>query len=100
MALPFGGSQWFEMAAEGNAVVESAAFTALAERITYDGRKDLLVLSGEGRDAELFHQTQVGGNRDRTAAKTLYYYPRTNKMGSASGAEMLQFGLPPGGNGK
>jgi hypothetical protein len=88
------------MEASGNTQVESATFTALAERITYDGRKDLLVLSGEGRDAELFHQTQVGGERDRTAMKTIYYYPRTNKMGSASGAEMLQFALPPAGNRK
>ncbi len=100
MAIPFRGPPWFEMEANGSTVVESATFTALGERITYDGRKDLLILSGEGRDAELYHQTQVGGERDHTAMKTIYYYPRTNKMGSASGAEMLQFTLPPAGNRK
>jgi hypothetical protein len=97
MAIPFGGPSWFEMAAGGNCRVENATFTALGERITYDGRKDLLILSGEGRDAELYHQTQVGGERDHTAMKTIYYHPRTNKMGSATGANSLQFIIPPAG---
>ncbi len=101
MLLPVGGRRSFEVEALGNAVVESNTFTALAQRITYDKAKDLLILAGDGRtNAELFRQLQVGAERDHQAAKTIYYYPTTNKMGSASGAQSLQFNLPPAANGK
>ena len=45
------------------------------------GTKDLLILSGEGRDAELYRQVQVGGERDHTAMKTIYYHPQDQQDG-------------------
>ena len=95
MAIPFRGPQWFEMEADGNTVVESSTFTALGERITYDGRKDLLILSGEGRDAEsvppdasrrrarshrhedhlLLPQNQQDGDAQRGTDVAIYFAP-------------------------
>jgi hypothetical protein len=100
MLLPIGGRQSFQLEAVGNTVVESSTFTALAQRITYDSFKDLLILSGEGRNAELYRQLQIGAERDHNAAQTIYYHPRSNKMGSASGAQSLEITLPPSPNGK
>jgi hypothetical protein len=100
MLLPIGGRQSFQLEAVGNTVVESSTFTALAQRITYDSFKDLLILSGEGRNAELYRQLQVGAERNHNAAQTIYYHPRSNKMGSASGAQSLEITLPPSPNGK
>jgi len=100
MLLPMGGRRSFEVEAVGNTVVENNTFTALAQRITYNSQKDLLILSGEGRNAELFRQLQVGAERDHQAAQTIYYHPTTNRMGSASGAQSLEITLPPGENRK
>jgi lipopolysaccharide export system protein LptA len=101
MLLPIGGPRSFQVWALDNTVVESNTFTALAQRITYDSAKDLLILSGDGlSNAELYRQSQVGGERDHNATQTIYYHPRSNKMGSASGAQSVEITLPPGGNGK
>ena len=48
MLLPTGGPRSIELDASENVVVESRTFTALAQRITYNEAKDLLILSGEG----------------------------------------------------
>jgi lipopolysaccharide export system protein LptA len=100
MLLPAGGRRAFEVEAVGNTVVENNTFTALAQRITYNSQKDLLILSGEGRNAELFRQLQIGAERDHQAAQTIYYHPTTNRMGSASGAQSLEIILPPSENRK
>jgi len=101
MLFPIGDQRSVALVAQGNTVVESTTYTALADRITYDGAKDLLVLSGDGRTkAELYRQLQPGAERDHQAADNLYYHPKTNQMGSAAGVRSLEFLLPSGGNGK
>jgi hypothetical protein len=90
-----------ELEARGNTVVEGVTFTALADRITYDEAKDLLILAGDGRrDAELFRQLEVGAKRSHLAARGISYHPRTNRLGKIDGAQSLEFNESPKGNGK
>jgi len=76
----------FELTAEGNAVVEGVPvvdemFLARASLLTYDMRKGLLVLDGQGRDAQLYSQKRPGAVPDRIFASKIEYYPATQKIG-------------------
>ena len=96
MLLPVGGRRSFELEARGNAVVESNTFTALGQRITYDEAKDLLILSGDGRNAELFRQLQVGASattRPRRGSSTTT--PGPTGWGVPAGRSRCNSSLPP-----
>jgi hypothetical protein len=68
------GKSQVELIAGGNVRVEGTKFTALANRMTYDQHKDLLVLEGDGRaPAELYHRTQIGARDKRTLASKIWY---------------------------
>ena len=79
-------SRAFELTAEGNAevvgrAVEDEMFVARANRLTYDTRKGLLVLDGQGRDAQLYsHKKRTGDAPDRIFAGKIDYYPATQKF--------------------
>jgi lipopolysaccharide export system protein LptA len=79
-----------ELVASGNTLVEAAAYTARASRISYADLKGLLILEGDGRsDAELFRQERVGAEMSRFAARKIYYWPATNRL-SIDDASMME----------
>ena len=91
---PNGAERAAEFEAAGNTIVESAAYTARAIRMTYSEAKDLLVLEGDGRsDAQLFRQQQIGGPMARAAAQRILFWPGTNrlKVDGARALELSQF---------
>ncbi|HUY32064.1 MAG TPA: hypothetical protein VMV69_04725 [Pirellulales bacterium] len=78
-------SRAFELTATGNAEIEGVPvqdemFLARASRLTYDMRKGLLVLDGQGREAQLYWQKRLGAAPDRIAARKIDYYPATQKF--------------------
>jgi len=90
------GQRPVELHAVGNTYVEAQRFTARGHRITYVQAKDLLVLEGDGRvDAELWHQTQVGGARSPFAARRILCWPGANRVevGDARHLDCSQLGL-------
>ncbi|MEN6558752.1 MAG: hypothetical protein ABFC54_11290, partial [Thermoguttaceae bacterium] len=94
---PMGGSRSIELAAIGNAVAESSIYKALAQRITYEEAKDLLILDGDGRNpAELFQQTQPGVPPEHTVVQKILYWPKTGQV-KGVGVQSLQSTQPPGG---
>ncbi|MDX1962101.1 MAG: hypothetical protein SFX18_03045 [Pirellulales bacterium] len=75
------GAATVELQAVGNTIVEGAAYTARAYRLTYAQAKDQLVLEGDGRtDAEVNYQAQAGGKLSRAAAARLMFWPGTNRV--------------------
>ncbi len=91
--------RWFELAAEGNTVVEGQAFTANADRLTYTEDKSLLILEGTPRAAaELWRQERLGGKVSRAAARKIMFWSDTNRI-EVDGAEFLDLSqLPRGPN--
>ena len=74
------GRRAMELFAIGNTLVEGAAFTARAHRITYATDKDLLVMTGGRGDAELWYRP---ANRQRNVyypAREIQYWPRTRQV--------------------
>jgi lipopolysaccharide export system protein LptA len=70
-----------EMVAKGNAEVEGKTFNARADRLTYAEAKDLVVLEGDGRsNAELWRQTEIGGERSYAAARKILYWRGENRF--------------------
>lgn len=56
-------------------------FHALADRVTYDESKDLLVLEGLGSSsATLYRQTKPGGNREPISARKINVWVKENKV--------------------
>ena len=71
-------------------------FTARAARITYDQKKDLLILEGDGRtDAELYRQLSARRRASKAAARKIFYWPKT-KRSYVDGARTLEFNQTPG----
>ncbi len=92
---------WWELEAAENVVAEgqpeSGTYSVQAARVTYDQRKDLMVLEGDGRsDATLSRQQQIGGPRTEAAARKIFYSPETGRL-RTEGVRSGKFeGLPPG----
>ena len=87
-----------EFVAAGNAVAEGGGdvFTARAARITYDQKKQLMILEGDGRtDAELYRQQTPGGAVSKAAAQKIWYWQATNSS-YIDGARSLDFDQTPG----
>lgn len=80
--------EWaLELVATGNTLVESAAYTARASRLSYAEAKGLLILEGDGRaDADLYCQERVGAEMQRFSARRIYYWPATNHWTIDSGS--------------
>jgi hypothetical protein len=78
MLLPVDGRSAVELEALGNARAENTKFVARGNRITYAEAKDLLIL--EGNPAELWRQLQSGAPAAKTAFKTIWYWPKTNRL--------------------
>lgn len=84
-----------ELLAVGNAVVEGRTFNAHAERLKYAEAKDLVVLEGDGRrDAELWRQEQLGGERSHAAARQIWFWRGDNRIevDDAKFIDLSQFG--------
>ncbi len=99
--VPIGNRRAMELESVGNTVVEGRSFTARGARMTYDEAKGLLVLEGDGRsDAELFRQQRVGGPREQSAARKIYYWHRLDQL-RVEGARSFDMGpLPTSSDGK
>ena len=98
MTPPNGKERDVELAAFGNAVAEGneGMFTARAARISYDQKKDLLVLEGDGRtDAELYRQLIPGGVVSKAAGQKILYLRKDN-FAKIEGARSLEFNQTPG----
>lgn len=90
LAVTPAGERAMELLAVGNTVIESATYTARANRLSYAEKKGLVILEGDGRsDAELFSQERIGAPRQRVAARKIYYWPATNHL-SIDNAAMLE----------
>jgi hypothetical protein len=86
-----------EMVAEGNAEVEGKTFNARADRLTYAEAKDLVVLEGDGRsNAELWRQTEIGGERSYAAARKILYWRGENRfeVDDARFLDLTRLGAP------
>ena len=98
LAAPASKTPGLEFVAAGNAVLEGSGdqFTARAARITYDQKKDLMILEGDGRtDAELYRQLAPGARASKAAARKIFYWPKT-KRSYVDGARTLEFNQSPG----
>ncbi|MGO8688707.1 MAG: hypothetical protein ACLQLG_03660 [Thermoguttaceae bacterium] len=98
LAAPASKTPGLEFVAAGNAVLEGGGdqFTARAARITYDQKKDLMILEGDGRtDAELYRQLAPGARASKAAARKIFYWPKT-KRSYVDGARTLEFNQSPG----
>jgi len=98
MPSPTGGDDVsVELVASHNARVRSQRFTAWGHQISYDDRKGLLILKGDGRtDAFLSYQTEVGGPEQRISGREFLYWPQTQQIGGdgIQSLEVEQFSLP------
>ncbi len=79
MPQPLGGRA-MELAASGNVVAEGRTFTARAPLVTYSDAKQLLILDGQGRAAQLYHQNQVGAPVRQVSAQKILYWPFTGDI--------------------
>jgi hypothetical protein len=74
-------SNSFDLVARGNAYVEGQAFTARAERISYEQAKDQLILEGTGHtDAVLSHQERIGAPRSEIAARKILFWRKSQRV--------------------
>ena len=95
MPQPGGGSPAVELLASGNTLVEGAAFTARANRMTYAQAKDQLILEGDGwTDAQLYYQSVPGGPTSHFPAQKILFYPSTRRV-DAAGAKALELNQLP-----
>lgn len=81
MAVPMAGERAIEVEAVGNTIVESVAYTARAQRITYAEAFDRLVLEGDGRTpVRLEKQDVVGGPVKKHSARKILFWPKTKTV--------------------
>jgi hypothetical protein len=79
--LPGWNKMTFEVAAEGNAVVETQEFTAKGGRLSYSEAKDLMVLSGGQPDyAQLWRSATAGGPKSKAVAEKILYWRNENRL--------------------
>jgi hypothetical protein len=86
---PETGKTHIEALARGNVKLNGQSFEARADEVKYDESKGFYILRGEGnRDASLYRQVQIGGERDSIDANELRFNPTTNtyQVIRASGA--------------
>lgn len=72
--------QWHEIEAEGNVEIEGGLgekgiFIGRGARLTYDQRKDLVVLDGGAGMAELIHEASIGGRKQSMTQKSVQFSP-------------------------
>jgi hypothetical protein len=81
---------WFDLQATGNVKIEGftpsyGAFTADAERLTYDQRKDLVVLDGGSHDARIWAESSAGLPAGHHAARKIFYWRSRNQIVAKDG---------------
>jgi hypothetical protein len=84
------GQRGVELSAVGNTLVEGAAFTARAQRLTYTQAKELLVLDGENGVAQLQQKTRPGQRPNTFVGKKIMYWIATG-LAEVEGAQQLDF---------
>ena len=71
-------------------------FTARAARISYDQKKDLLILEGDGRtDAELYRQLTPGGAVSKAAATEDLLLAQDQSFATSTGPARWSSTRPP-----
>lgn len=86
---PGSPSDEYNLVAAGNTLVEGAAYTARAPRVTYAQGKGLVVIEGDARTpAELYRQKHAGGQNSGTTAQRFMVWPETNRV-QVDGATFL-----------
>jgi lipopolysaccharide export system protein LptA len=81
-------SAWHEIEADGNVEVEgglgeNGGFFARGARLTYDQRKDLLILDGGAGMAELFHERSPGTKPLEVKQRTIHVSPHRKYVHSS-----------------
>jgi len=72
-------------------LIEGMLFTARGARMSFNQKKDLMILEGYGRNpATLYYQEVVGGEEQKLHAKRIKYWPKT-KATSIGGAQSMEF---------
>jgi hypothetical protein len=79
-----------ELSAVGNTLVEGAAFTAKAQRLSYIQAKDQLVLDGENGLAQLQQQKRPGERPTEFSARQIKYWVGTGQV-EVFGATQLDY---------
>jgi len=70
-----------EMTARGQVRVKARGFHALADRVTFDENKDLLILEGQGDvPATLWRQKAPGAPFEPVKAKKIWYWRKDNRV--------------------
>lgn len=70
-----------EMDATRHVVVQSQEFWGVADRVTFDEDKDLVILEGgENGKATLYRDRVQGGNGDKLQGKKIWYWRKTNEF--------------------
>ncbi len=94
----FGGGA--EILATGNSEVQGKMFNAWADRISYSTAKQMLTLSGNGRNpVQLVHQKQIGDARQTLAAGKIEYWPESRHFKLHDGKSIDVSGAAPAGGG-
>ena len=84
-----------EILALGNSEVQGKMFSAWADRISYATSKQMLTMSGNGRNnVQLTFQQQIGGTRSSAAAGKIHYWPKTREFELFDGKEIGVSGIP------
>ncbi|PQO33079.1 hypothetical protein [Blastopirellula marina] len=83
-----------EILAIGNGEVQGKMFTAWADRISYATAKEMLTMSGNGRNAvQLTYQQRIGGTRSTATAGKIQYWPKTREFELFDGKEIGVSGI-------
>lgn len=70
-----------EMDAMKHVVVQSQEFWGVAEKVTFDESKDLVIMEGgDGGKATLYRDRVKGGNGDKLRGKKIWYWRKTNEF--------------------
>lgn len=84
-----------EILAQGNSEVQGKMYNAWADRISYSTAKEMLTISGNGRNAaQLSHQQRIGGPRRTATAGKIQYWPKTRAMELFDGKSVDISGIP------
>lgn len=84
-----------EILALGNGEVQGSMFSAWADRISYATAKEMLTMSGNGRNAvQLTYQQRIGGTRSTATAGKIQYWPKTRQFELFDGKEIGVSGIP------
>ncbi|MBN1854803.1 MAG: hypothetical protein JW829_18870 [Pirellulales bacterium] len=89
------GREWIELTAHENVEIKGitprhGAFNAQAQRLTYDQRKDLLVLDGGPNGARLWREQSAGLPLGNSSFGKIMYWPSRNEV-SAKNVRSAEF---------